>query len=286
MTKIITMILIADGGSTKCDWAICNENGGVISKCQTIGFNPKYITLESVMHELSNSELESIKDNVSKIIFFGAGCSNESRNSVLEKILSIFFSKAKIDIKHDLEAAYLATYNGNPIICSILGTGSNSCLFDGKKCIENAPSLGYILGDEGSGNYFGKKLLNLYMNNKLSVKLKLEFEKIYGSNKESIIENIYTSARPNLYLASFFKFILNNKEDEHFNKILTDGIRDFFNLHICCYKNFEKYPLTFVGSVAYFLSDYLYKIADEKKCKISSIIKSPIDNVVANFFKS
>ena len=280
------MILIADGGSTKCDWAICSKNGAILSKCQTVGFNPKYITDESMTYELANSDLYSIKNSVSKIIFFGAGCSNKNRNNILEKILSNFFLNAEINIRHDLEAAYLATYNGTSIICSILGTGSNSCLFDGKKSIENAPSLGYILGDEGSGNYFGKKLINLYVNGKLPIKLNEKFEKIYGSDKNSIIEKIYSSKRPNLYLATFFMFILNNKEEKKFDEILTNGIRDFFNLHICCFTNYEKYPLTFVGSVAFFLSHYIYKIADEKNCKVDTIIKSPIDNLVAAIFNS
>lgn len=279
------MILIAEGGSTKCDWAGCSKFGDLIFSCQTVGFNPKYISSNNVLSELEESDLRKIKNQVTKLIFYGAGCSNKKRNRKLKGIFSKFFRVAKIKIKHDLEAAYLATYDKSPIICSILGTGSNSCFYDGEKLIENAPSLGYILGDEGSGNYFGKKIVNLYVNNQLPEDLVGKFEKWIGLTKEELIEKIYDSERPNLYLASFFKFMVENKKRKIFNDLFLDGLRTFFELHICCFKNYTKHPLTFVGSVAYYLSEHIEKVAIEYDCKVDQILQSPIHNLINVYFK-
>ena len=210
---------------------------------------------------------------------------SKKRNNKLKNMLSEFFNTAEIKIRHDLEAAYLATYDNSPIICSILGTGSNSCFYDGENSIENAPSLGYILGDEGSGNYFGKKIVNLYVNNQLPEDLKFKFEKWSGLTKEELIEKIYDSERPNLYLASFFKFMIENKRRKIFSDLFLDGLRIFFDLHICCFKNYTKYPLTFVGSVAYYLSEYIEEIAKEYNCRVNQILKSPIHNLITAYFK-
>ena len=150
------MILIADSGSTKCAWAECSSVGEIVKIHQTVGFNPKYTNDKNLLTELNTSSLLAIKDQVSEIHFYGAGCSSEKRNRTLQQSMSHFFLNANINIMHDLEAAVKVSYKGNPVICSILGTGSNSCFYDGKTILENGPSLGYVLGDEASGNYFGK----------------------------------------------------------------------------------------------------------------------------------
>ena len=185
------MILIADSGSTKCVWAECSSVGKIVKIHQTVGFNPKYTTDKSLLIDLKNSSLVSIRNEVSEIHFYGAGCSSRKRNEALENSMRHFFLNAKITVKHDLEAAIKASYKGTPIICSILGTGSNSCFYDGKNIIENAPSLGFIVGDEASGNYFGKKILSLYFNNIMSDELK---EKLVGVLIIYSFLNIFTLA--------------------------------------------------------------------------------------------
>lgn len=279
------MILIADSGSTKCSWAACTITGEVIKMHQTVGFNPKYTSDESLLNELENSTLNSIKDQVTEIHFYGAGCSSPTRNNVLESSMKKFFFHAKIYIKHDLEAAVKATYNGSPIICSIIGTGSNSCFYDGEKIIENAPSLGYIAGDEASGNYFGKQLVNLYINKVLPKEITHKLETWTPERAEDIIENMYDLEKPNLYLASFFRFMCENKQEEIFDAIFKNGIQHFFDLHIKCFDNYKDYPLTFVGSVAFYLSDYIHKIAKQEGLYIQEIVQSPIDNLVKEHFK-
>ena len=278
------MILIADSGSTKCAWAICTTDGKILSIHKTSGFNPKYNTFESITSELNMSNLNSIKTEIKEVYFYGAGCSSESKNVIIKEPLQAFFSNAEIIIRHDLEAALKATYKGSPIISCILGTGSNSCIFDGDNIIENAPSLGYIAGDEASGNFFGKQLINLYVNNALPRNMVKKFENWTPERKEDIIENIYSVQRPNLYLATFFRFMYENKEEQIFDSIFRKGIQNFFDLHIKCFDNYKKYPLTFVGSVAYFLSNYINKIAKKEGMQVQEIVQSPIENLVKEHF--
>ena len=278
------MILIADSGSTKCAWAICTTDGKILSIHKTSGFNPKYSSFDSITSELNSSKLNSIKTEIKEVYFYGAGCSSESRNVIIKDPLQSFFSNAEIIIRHDLEAALKATYKESPIISCILGTGSNSCIFDGVNIIENAPSLGYIAGDEASGNFFGKQLINLYVNNALPRNIVEKFENWTTERKDEIIENIYSVQRPNLYLATFFRFMYENKEEQIFDSIFRKGIQHFFDLHIKCFDNYKKYPLTFVGSVAYFLSDYINKIAKKEGMQVQEIVQSPIENLVKEHF--
>ena len=278
------MILIADSGSTKCAWAICTTDGKILSIHKTSGFNPKYNTFESITSELNRSNLNSIKTEIKEVYFYGAGCSSESKNIIIREPMQSFFSNAEIIIRHDLEAALKATYIGSPIISCILGTGSNSCIFDGTNIIENAPSLGYIVGDEASGNFFGKQLINLYVNNALPKNIVEKFENWTPERKDEIIENIYSDQRPDLYLATFFPFMYENREEEMFDSIFRKGIQHFFDLHIKCFENHKNYPLTFVGSVAYFLSDYINEIAKKEGMQIQEIVQSPIENLVKDHF--
>jgi glucosamine kinase len=280
------MILIADSGSTKCAWAECSYDGEIIKIHHTVGINPKYTNEKNLLTELNNSSLLAIKDQASEIYFYGAGCSNKRINQTLQKSMSRFFLNARINVKHDLEAAVKASYKGHPIICSILGTGSNSCIYNGKTIIENGPSLGYVLGDEASGNYFGKQLINLYVNKKLPQHLIESLEKWTDDRETKMIEKIYTLEKPNLYIASFFPFMHDHKNEKLFDSIFKNGILHFFELHIKCYENFRNYKLTFIGSVAFYLSDYIYEFAKKEGIDVQEILQSPIENLVKEHFKS
>jgi N-acetylglucosamine kinase-like BadF-type ATPase len=278
------MIIIADSGSTKCAWAQCSTNGEIIKIHQTLGLNPKYTSHNSLLTELENSSLSTIRNQVKEIHFYGAGCSSNEKNNVIQLPMQEFFLNAQINIMHDLEAAIKATYKGVPIISCILGTGSNSCVYDGENIIENSPSLGYILGDEASGNYFGKQLINLYVNKKLPVYLVSKLEKWTKDKPIDMIEKIYSLEKPNLYLATFFKFMYENKEEEIFDNIFREGIKHFFNLHIKCFEYYKNYQLTLVGSVAFYLSEYIYEIAEKEEIKVQEIIQSPIESLVSEHF--
>ena len=274
------MILVADSGSTKCSWVLYTNTEEKLQYCKTIGFNPFFIDRAQIIKHLQKSDLVTIVDKITEVHFYGAGCSNSQMKNKLKEDLGMFFESATINVKHDLDSACIATFKGKSNICCILGTGSNSCFFDGNKILEAAPSLGYIVGDEASGNYFGKKVLQLYFNNKLSEDLRRDLENEYGLTLEGYYQNVYHSEQANKYLARFFRFLADNKSEIVFQEIIQNGLREFFELHICCFKNYKNHPINFVGSVAYFLADEIKEMAKEFDCTIEQIIRNPIDNLV------
>lgn len=274
------MILVADSGSSKCTWALSADSNTAVQYFHTIGFNPFFISEEQMLSHLQNSNLNKVANQVKSLYFYGAGCSTNEMKTKINNTLQTFFQKATIVVEHDLKGACFATYRKEKNICCILGTGSNACLFDGNTIFEAAPSLGFILGDEASGNYFGKQLLNLYFNNKLPQDLKQKLDQTFEINIHSCLENIYHKERANRYLASFFPFIVQHKKDETLQNMIMDGLCRFFDLHICCYENYQNYEINFVGSVAYFLEDEIKKVAKEFNCKVGQIIKDPIENII------
>ena len=280
------MIIIADSGSTKCSWAICDKSGQIVERCSTIGFNPYFIKSLQVLNHLQNSDLKEIKDVVKEVYFYGAGCSSKKMNDIIEKPFVEFFSNAQINIHHDLDAACYSMYDGEPAITGILGTGSNSCFFDGEKIYENAPSLGFMLGDEASGNNFGKKLLCLYFNDVLDEDLKQKYEDTYETDIAQINSNVYNNSRANVYLAKFFPFVSENKNHPQMQTLIMKTLDEFFKLHICCFEDFKKVKVNFIGSVAFFLNDEIKKIAQKYNCEIGRIVKNPIDRLIKYHFNN
>ncbi len=280
------MIIIADSGSTKCSWAICDKNGQIVERCSTIGFNPYFIKSSQVLNHLQNSDLKEIKDNVDEVYFYGAGCSSKKMNDIIEKPFIEFFSNAQVNIHHDLDAACYSMYDGEPAITGILGTGSNSCFFDGEKIYENAPSLGFMLGDEASGNNFGKKLLCLYFNNVLDEDLKQKYEENYETDIAQINSNVYNNSRANVYLAKFFPFVSENKSHPQMHTLIMKTLDEFFKLHICCFEDFKKVKVNFIGSVAFFLKEEIEKVAQKYNCEIGHIVKNPIDRLIKYHFSN
>jgi N-acetylglucosamine kinase-like BadF-type ATPase len=274
------MILIADSGSTKCSWALCDQNGKLIKEIRTIGFNPYFIDKKNILKELKKTSLAEGVKEINEVYFYGAGCSSKDKNNIIEESLQSFFINSKIIIKHDIDAACYAMYKGNPNITCILGTGSNSCFYDGKNIIENAPSLGFLIGDEASGNYFGKKILNLYFNNIMPKDLKIKFESEFESDLSIIKENIYNNNRSNVYLSKYFPFITENKNHPLIQKLIYQALDKFFKLHVSCYDNYKDLEINFIGSVAYFLSDEIKIVAKKYNCKIGGVVKNPINNLI------
>ena len=274
------MILIADSGSTKCSWAICNQEGVKLKECNTIGFNPYFINKETILKELKNSELEKYKKEITHVFFYGAGCSTKQKNKIIEIPFKEYFYKADININHDLDAACYAMYNNKPNITCILGTGSNSCMFDGKNIIENAPSLGFIMGDEASGNYFGKKILSLYFNKLLPKELCEKFEKKYEHNIDNINDNVYKSSRANVFLATYFPFVSDNKNHPIIKNLILNTLEDFINVHIRCFENYNNIEVNFIGSVSYFLQEEIKELSIKHNFKVGKILKNPINKLI------
>ena len=280
------MILIADSGSTKCSWALCDQHGKLIKEIRTIGFNPYFIDKKNILKELKKSSLSEGAKEIKEVYFYGAGCSSKDKNNIIEESLQSFFINSKIVIKHDIDAACYAMYKGKPNITCILGTGSNSCFYDGESIVENAPSLGFLLGDEASGNYFGKKILSLYFNNIMPEDLKIKFESGFESDLSIIKENIYNNNRSNVYLSKYFPFITENKNHPLIQELIHKALDSFFILHICCYDNYKNLEINFIGSVAYFLSDEINIVAKKYNCKIGGVVKNPIYNLLDFHFNN
>jgi hypothetical protein len=266
------MILCADSGSTKTQWL--TQGNELI---ETIGFNPQFFSESEIVHELEKHEgLIRWKPHVTKVFFYGAGCSSLDRNRLISRALSLFFPSAQVLVDHDLKAAAYATYDGRPCISCIIGTGSNSCFFDGNEITEVIPALGYVLGDEGSGSWLGKELLRQFLYHRLPEKTERLLKEKYGADKETIFERVYRQPHPNVYLASFAK-VLSETEDKAFaSELVVRGFTEFFKYHICCYPNYCTVPVHFVGSLAFIFRSELQQVAETHGVSIGKIDKSPV----------
>ena len=279
------MIVIADSGSSNCSWALCDLKGNVLQEFKTIGFNPYFINPQDIIKHLENSHLKKYKSEIKNVFFYGAGCSTTKQKSIIKKPLIIFFNNAKINIGDDLEAACFASSNKQPNITCILGTGSNSCFYDGKKIIENKPSLGFILDDIASGNYFGKKIIKYYFNNILTKELEKKLKKDYVTNIIEIRNNIYNNRTANIFLSKYFPFIVENKNHPIINNLIHNTLNKFIIYNIKYYKNYKKVKINFTGSVAFYLSKEIKLALKNHNLRIGEVTKNPIKGL-ANFHKT
>lgn len=274
------MIFIIESGSTKSDWVLIDDKSNQ-SFFSTMGFNPHFHSAENIAEEIGkNLDLVAIADSINAIYFYGAGCSSESSNKIVYEGLSSVFTKAQIHVEHDLTACAYSTFQGSPAISCIIGTGSNSCFFDGQTVSEVVPALGYILGDEGSGSYFGKKLLASYLYNKLPKHVEEDFEKTFNLSKNQIVENVYKKPNANVYIASFMPFIAKHKDEAFFKLMVEEGMRNFMEVHVCCYDNYQNVPVHFVGSIAQIFEKEVLKAAISLNITIGQIIQKPIQGLI------
>ena len=274
------MKLIIDCGSTKADWVILNGNN-IVSSFNTEGFNPNYSdknTISSIV--LSNTSYKTYIQDITEVYFYGTGCGNKDNCDIIEEIFKSIFINAEIYVTHDLMAACHALFGDKKGIACILGTGSHSCHYDGNEIINKAVSLGYIIGDEGSGNHIGKQLLRDCFYNKMPKELSEKFEKEYDINITSAIDNIYHKAQTSRYLASFSKFAYENKEHDYIKAICSKCFDEFIEYFILRYETSKDLEIGFVGSIAYYFQDILNKRLENQGLKISKIVKNPIEGLI------
>ena len=274
------MILIADGGSTKADWILLDGCGNQIFKTRSEGLNPAVFDVELLKERIQkNQDLVNYAEDITRVYFYGAGCGTEKPTLQLKTIFESFFINAVVNVKEDTYAAALAVTTEPGLVC-ILGTGSNSCYFDGTNIDIRIPSLGYVLMDEASGNYFGKKLIRDYFYHKMPKTVAKKFEVQYNLDADTIKKNIYKKENPNTYLAHFAEFIFKNKRNLYFDKVLRKGIKDFFKNRILPFEESKQVPVHFVGSIAYFSSDVIEDVAAYFGLKIGKIVRRPIDGLI------
>ena len=276
------MILIVDSGSTKTDWIAINDNGEILFQTQTLGLNPQVLT-DYIIEEriVNNFDLYQNRKSVTKLYFYGAGCGTEPPRVMIKGVFQNIFKSSEILVKEDTFAAVYATaeINKESIVC-ILGTGSNCSYFDGVNVIQKITSLGYILMDDGSGNYFGRQLLRDYYFNRIPELTAKKFEEDFDLEAETIKNHLYKKPNPNTYLAKFARFLIENKENKYAQKLIKKGMKLFVKRQILQFPNAKELPIHFTGSIAYYLRDELKQVLKKHGLKAGNIVKRPIDGLL------
>lgn len=289
------MILITDGGSTKCDWILLDSAGEVVLKTRSLGLNPAVVPEEDLFKRISeNEDLKPLFDTKMQLDFYGAGCGTKTPVAILKGVLESIFVNSTVTVQEDTVAAVHAATSEPGIVC-ILGTGSNSSYFDGKKVHSSVESLGYTLMDEASGNYFGKRLIRDYFYKKMPSVLATEFARRFNLDADDIKLNLYKKPNPNMYLASFAEFIFNPGENRpknaieingYFYKLISEGMLNFIENRILCFKEAQHVPIHFIGSIAHFSEDIIRDCMKPYHLELGNIIRRPIDGLIEYYRKN
>ncbi|RYY30089.1 MAG: N-acetylglucosamine kinase [Sphingobacteriaceae bacterium] len=276
------MILVADSGSTKTDWILATPNQADL-KFTTAGINPFFLSdkeIFKIIHKQENLVAEAEK--VTEVYFFGAGCSSPDKREIVSNVLSQIFKQAYVSVDSDLLGSAYATCGEESGLCCILGTGSNITYFDGESIFDGKHGLGYILGDEGSGSSFGKKLLTDYLYGNMPKEESSLFSQKYSVNRETIITNVYHKPRANFYLASFAAFLSDIKSSDYCQKLVTQGLTEFVETNITTHQGYQNLKCHFVGSIAWNLKAELQEICASHQVDVGKIMNHPIQHL-ANF---
>jgi len=272
-------ILIADSGSTKCEW--CLLNGNKREQVVSQGLSPYFLNTMQIETILRNELVPSLKKPVVDVVYFyGTGCLNPANAVIVKKALKNVFKNAEVNVSHDLMGAAKALCGNEKGIACILGTGSNSCFYNGKKIMKNSPGLGYVLGDEGSGAYLGKKVIQHYLYKTFDEDLRFKFDHKYKTTSVEILENVYKKPLPNRYLASYTLFLSENRKHYMIENIIEDGLNDFFYNHLCKYGESWKLPIHFVGGVSFAFRDVLEELCNGYEFTMGKILKSPLEGLI------
>lgn len=273
------MNLIADSGSTSTQWCFI-ENNKIIKKYDTEGINPFYQNEDDIVQMLKANDDFISYHQPDAIFFYGAGCINQDKNNIVKSALLKCFNSNEVFIASDLLAAARATCGHQKGIACILGTGSNSCYYDGNSIVENVSPLGFILGDEGSGAVLGKRLIGDILKNQLPDSIVKDFENTYSLQPVEILNKVYREPFPNRFLSQFTRFLKKHELDDSIQKLITYEFQLFVSRNINSYSNAINLPIHFVGSVAYHLSHLLKKAVDKNGLKIGEILQSPMEGLV------
>lgn len=271
--------LIADSGATKAEWSLLIN--GKQKTILTQGISPYFLNQEQVVDLLMKELKPGLKNiAVDEVHYYGTGCANPDNVRLMKRAIKKVFPQAAIEVNHDLLAAARALCGDQKGIACILGTGSNSCYYNGKRIVSNSPGLGYVLGDEGSGAYLGKKVLQYYLYNTFDDELKGRFDVTYLTNKAEILENVYKNPLPNRYLAGFVMFLAENRGHYMVENIIEDCLNDFFFTHLCKYKETWTLPVNFAGSVAFGFKDVLQQLCSSYEFELGKILKKPMSGLI------
>jgi len=273
------MILIADSGSTKTSW-ILTDGEKIIKNITTVGYNPYYYKGDSLLDIMKVELLPLIDgDSIEKVFFYGSGCSSDINCTMVKSGLWQLFPNALVEVNHDLFGAAVALLKKNEGIACILGTGSNSCYWDGKKIIQNVPSVGYLLGDEGSGTYIGMKLLKGILEDRAPSDIIKIFYNKYNISFEGVLNEIYNKPKPNVFISAISIFAQENIDNYWVRNVIKQSFIDFIENQIMQYSNFQNLQVSFLGSIAYYFRDILIETCNENDINVDIIIKDPIESL-------
>ena len=274
-----TVKLIADSGSTKTDWCLLKNNKPTIFTSQ--GMSPYFVNSEGMEKIIREEVMPFLKKNqVEEIYFYGTGCKNPANLKMIKKVFQHIFPHASIEVDHDLSGAAKALCENEKGIACILGTGSNSCYYNGNRIIKNSPGLGFILGDEGSGAYLGKKVIQHFLYNIFDDDLRARFDAKFVTTDAEILEAVYKQPLPNRYLASFAIFLAENRGNYMIENIIEDGINDFFYTHIIGYRESPKLPIHFTGGIAFGFKDVVQQLCISYDLQLGNIFRSPMEGLI------
>jgi glucosamine kinase len=274
-------ILLADSGATKCEWCLA-ETKKRTKTVFTQGISPYFLSTPQIETIIKTELLPNFKKvpPIEAVYYYGTGCSNPENIKIVKKAIANSFPGSDVQVTSDLMGAARALCGDEKGIVSILGTGSNSCYYNGKKIVKNSPGLGYVLGDEGSGAYLGRKVLQYFLYNTFDEELRYKFDAKYATTRVEILENVYKKPLPNRYLASYTLFLAENRGHYMIENIIEDGLNDFFFNHLCKYTESWTLPIHFVGGVSFAFSDVIKELCNSYEFELGTILKNPMEGLV------
>ena len=275
------MILIADSGSTKTDWCVV-ENGQPIQQISTKGINPFFQSEEEISNEIATSLLPQLKTNaLDAVYFYGAGCGFPDKIAMVHRAITKHLQiKREVEVNTDMLAVAHGLCQHEAGIACTMGTGSNSCYYDGKQIVSNVSPLGFILGDEGSGAVLGKLLVGDILKNQMTPELKEKFLKQFSLTPADIIDRVYRKPFPNRFLASLSPFLAQNIDEPCIHALVLGSFKSFLKRNVMQYENFRNSKVHFIGSVAFYYKTILAEAAQEMNIQLGTIIKSPMEGLI------
>lgn len=271
--------LIADAGATKTEW--CLLQNGKTKTIITPGISPYFLNTQQIAELIEKNLAPKMKGVVPDAVFYyGTGCINPDNRKSVKKALQQVFKGAKAEVTHDVEGAAKGLCVRTKGIACILGTGSSSCFYNGRKIVKNRPGLGYVLGDEGSGAYLGRKVIQYYMYNTFDEELRARFDASFVTNGTEILKNVYKEPLPNRYMATFARFLADNRGHYMIENIIEDGLNDFFFTHLCKYTEAWNHPINFVGGISFGFKDVLKELCSAYNFELGTVLQKPMKGLI------
>ena len=274
-----TIKLIADGGSTKTEWCLLSGKKKVLINSQ--GMSPYFINEFQMESIIKTEVLPALKKTlIDEIYYYGTGCTSPVNARLVKKVLHRIFPEASVNIESDITGAAKALCGNEKGIACILGTGSSACYYNGKRIVKNSPGLGFILGDEGSGAYLGKKVIQYFLYNTFDEDLRARFDAKFITNASEILDAVYKQPLANRYLASYAIFLAENRGHYMVENIIEDAFNDFFYRHVIKFSESWKLPVNFAGGIAYGFKDILVEMCNSYQLQLGNVLRNPMEGLI------